>query len=64
MGPRLFRIEIMGDEDFYNGGKWKAASRSPRSLTTVGLVLRELWTTVFRVAWMTVLFWAYLAWKG
>ena len=60
-GPR---IEIKGDEDFYDGGKWKAASRGARSLSTAAIVIRELWTTVFRVAWMAVLFWAYLAWKG
>ncbi|KAH8899415.1 putative frost protein [Thozetella sp. PMI_491] len=62
-GARAPKIEIQGDDD-YNGGKWKAASRGQRSVSTVGVVIRELWTTVFRVAWMVVFFWAYLAWKG
>jgi ethanolamine phosphate phosphodiesterase len=59
------RIEISGD-DFYDGGKsrstWRAATA--RSGSTLGVVGREIWTTVWRVAWLVVLFWCYLAWKG
>jgi hypothetical protein len=54
----------------YSGKKWKAASwkrravgpKQPRS--TVGVVVTELWTTVWRVAWMVVGFFAWLTWKG
>ncbi|KAK3329721.1 calcineurin-like phosphoesterase-domain-containing protein [Apodospora peruviana] len=65
-GPK---IEIFGDneEDMYkyNGGKWKAASSSTRSSrSTVNVVVTELWTTVFRVAWMVLLFFGWLAYKG
>lgn len=47
---------------------WRAASArrsllSPRS-PVVRLVVREMWTTTWRVAWMAGLFWAWLAWKG
>lgn len=30
----------------------------------LGVIGRELWTTTWRVAWMTVSFFAYLAWRG
>jgi len=58
-GPR---IKIHSDDDFYDGGKWKAAPRRPGS--TVGVVGREIWTSVWRVAWMVVLLWGWLAYKG
>jgi ethanolamine phosphate phosphodiesterase len=66
--PRTPRIEI-DNEDFYDGGKsrtasfhWKAAaSRSRGAVSRLGY---EMWATTWRVAWMTVLFWAYLAYKG
>ncbi|KAK3939693.1 hypothetical protein QBC46DRAFT_315368 [Diplogelasinospora grovesii] len=63
---RAPRIEIKTDSDddqSYNGGKWKPASRS-RSNSKTSLVLREFWTTAYRVAWMAVLFFAWLAYKG
>lgn len=59
-GPK---IEIKSDEDdFYDGGKWKAASA--RSRSSVQVVLREFLATAWRVAWMVVLFWVYLEYKG
>lgn len=56
-GPR-----INLDDDFYDSGKkeWKTG----RERHALGVLGRELWTTTWRVAWMTVLFWAYLARKG
>ncbi|KAF9875732.1 manganese ion homeostasis [Colletotrichum karsti] len=64
-GHRAPRIEIFQD-DFYGAGKprltWKAASQ--RSRTTIGRVLREIGFSTWRVVWMVVLFWAYLAYKG
>ncbi|RYP59461.1 hypothetical protein DL769_008520 [Monosporascus sp. CRB-8-3] len=61
-GPR---IEIRRDAS-YDGGKsrdgvWRPASR-PRS--TLALVAREIWTTSWRVVWMSVLFFAYLTYQG
>ncbi|KAK3310654.1 calcineurin-like phosphoesterase-domain-containing protein [Chaetomium strumarium] len=76
VGRAAPRIEIPSENEeeemMYGGynGKWKAAawkrrglaSRQPRS--TVGVVVTELWTTVWRVAWMVVGFFAWLTWKG
>lgn len=64
------RIEIPseGEEEHeygYNGGKWKAKVKGrvqPRS--AVGVVVREFWTTIWRVVWMVVGFFGWLAWKG
>ncbi|KAL3958463.1 hypothetical protein ACCO45_006625 [Purpureocillium lilacinum] len=59
-GPRI----KLDADDFYDGGKgWKGSGTrgAGSSFRTLG---RELWTTTWRVAWMTVLFWAYLARKG
>lgn len=59
------KIEIRHDDDFYDGGKWKAASSKSRvKATAVGIVAREMWTTTWRVAWMAGAFWFYLVWKG
>ncbi|PHH88113.1 hypothetical protein CDD83_7958 [Cordyceps sp. RAO-2017] len=55
-GPRI-RLH----NDFYDGGKAWKTGRSRRALE---VFVRELWTTTWRAAWMTVLFWAYLARKG
>ncbi|KXH47974.1 calcineurin-like phosphoesterase [Colletotrichum nymphaeae SA-01] len=61
---RAPRIEIFADE--YGTGMprltWKAASQ--RSRTTIGRVAREIGASTWRVVWMVVLFWAYLAYKG
>lgn len=57
------KIEIRSDDDdFYDGGKWKAASA--RSRSSVQVVMREFVATAWRVAWMVVLFWVYLESKG
>ena len=57
------KIEIRSDEDdFYDGGKWKAAST--RSRSAVQVVVREFVATTWRMAWMAVLFWVYLTYKG
>jgi ethanolamine phosphate phosphodiesterase len=65
------RIQIRSDDDFYDGGKWKAAQqRPPRGAGAgsgrwaVGAVGREMWTCTWRVVWMAGGFWAWLAWKG
>ncbi|KAF6805289.1 manganese ion homeostasis [Colletotrichum sojae] len=64
-GHRAPRIEIFQD-DFYGTGKprltWKAASQ--RSRTTIGRAVREIGYSTWRVTWMAVLFWAYVAYKG
>lgn len=54
-GPRIHL------DDVYDTGK---KDRKVGGRKALGLVARELWTTTWRVAWMTVLFWAYLARKG
>jgi ethanolamine phosphate phosphodiesterase len=68
--PRGPRIEIR--RDVYDGGKsrgfqWQASRRpnwrtSLRSRTQ--LIGQEFWTMSWRVAWMTVGFYAYLTYKG
>ncbi|TPX09279.1 uncharacterized protein E0L32_009471 [Thyridium curvatum] len=67
-GPK---IEIRYDDDYiYDGGRWKAASRvrgrGGRNVpsSTIRAVGREFWTSAWRVAWMVVVFWGYLAYKG
>ncbi|OLN81713.1 hypothetical protein CCHL11_06918 [Colletotrichum chlorophyti] len=64
-GHRTPRIEIFQD-DFYGTGKprltWKAASQ--RSRSTLRRVAAEIGASTWRVVWMVVLFWAYLAYKG
>ncbi len=55
-GPR-----IKLDNDFYEDRKtWKAG----QGKQAIGAIGRELWTTTWRVVWMTGLFWLYLARKG
>jgi ethanolamine phosphate phosphodiesterase len=62
-GPK---IDVYRD-DFYESASrprsmWRAASARPRM--TIGVVGLELWATIWRVAWMVILFWGYLAYKG
>ncbi|KAI0021178.1 putative manganese ion homeostasis [Xylariomycetidae sp. FL0641] len=60
-GPR---IEIRKDsyyDEKARGDAWKPANRSR---STLSLVAREIWTTVWRTAWMVLLFFAYLTYKG
>ncbi|KAI1334317.1 putative manganese ion homeostasis [Xylariaceae sp. FL0016] len=56
-GPR---IEIRKD-GYARADAWKPATRSK---TTLQLVAREVWTTSWRVAWMVLLFFAFLTYKG
>jgi hypothetical protein len=68
------RIEIPDSETEEDGyypaaGKWRAAGRKRRAgvrhaRSAVAVALRELWTTVWRVAWMVVAVFGWLAWKG
>ncbi|KAK3500593.1 calcineurin-like phosphoesterase-domain-containing protein [Neurospora crassa] len=71
------RIEIPGEneEDLYYGGafttsssssKWRArqSRKKLKPKTAMGVVVTELWTTVWRVAWMVVVVFGWLAWKG
>jgi predicted MPP superfamily phosphohydrolase len=62
------RIEIPSEgeeEDLYGyGGKWKAKGRGRLPRSKAGVVVRELWTSVWRVAWMVVGAFGWLAWKG
>ncbi|XDG08767.1 hypothetical protein ABKA04_008382 [Annulohypoxylon sp. FPYF3050] len=57
-GPR---IEIRRDSYYDKDSAWKPASRSRSKMSMVG---REIWTTSWRVAWMVLLFFAYLTYKG
>ncbi|KAI1502989.1 putative manganese ion homeostasis [Biscogniauxia marginata] len=59
-GPRI-EIRRDGYYDKARGDMWKPASRSR---TTLGLIGREMWTTSWRVAWMVLLFFAYLTYQG
>lgn len=66
------RIQIPGEEeeDLYYGtgtasSKWRAKrKRSKKPKTAMGVVVTELWTTVWRVAWMVLGVFGWLAWKG
>ncbi|TDZ20427.1 Cell division control protein 1 [Colletotrichum orbiculare MAFF 240422] len=64
-GHKTPRIEIFRD-DFYGTNQprltWKAASQ--RSRTTIRRMAREIGFSTWRVVWITVSFWAYLAYKG
>lgn len=68
-GPK---IEIdLGEEDeyYYDSGKsrWKASAVRRGGLLSRGnlrIMIRELWTTVWRVLWMVGLYWAWLTRKG
>ncbi|KAG6193549.1 hypothetical protein E4U27_006646 [Claviceps purpurea] len=52
-GPRIHL-----QDPFYDGGKsWK----SGRGRRELGVCVREMWTTTWRLVWMTGLFWGYLA---
>lgn len=55
-GPR-----IKLDDDFYDGGREWRTTRGRPVLAAWG---RELWTTTWRVVWMTALFWLYLTGTG
>ncbi|KAG6041108.1 hypothetical protein E4U41_005978 [Claviceps citrina] len=57
-GPRI-RLK----DPFYDGGGGNAwrSGRGRGGREELGLLVRELWTTTWRLGWMTVLFWAYLA---
>lgn len=64
--PRI-EIPVEDEEDYgYNGGKWKARARGGQQLprSAVGVVVMELWTTVWRVTWMVAGLFGWLAWKG
>ncbi|KAG6099395.1 hypothetical protein E4U31_004406 [Claviceps sp. LM219 group G6] len=53
VGPRIHL-----QDPFYDGGKsWK----SGRGRRELGVCVREMWTTTWRLVWMTGLFWMYLA---
>ncbi|CAN8101471.1 unnamed protein product [Discula destructiva] len=66
-GPK---IEIdLGEEDeyYYDAGKsrWKASAVRRGGVLSRGnmrIVVRELWTTAWRVLWMTGLYWVWLNW--
>ncbi|KAI5859662.1 hypothetical protein GGS23DRAFT_309117 [Durotheca rogersii] len=73
-GPR---IEIRKDAYYDDGGRgarlgrggaWRpASSSSPSSLRSrgaMGVVVREILTTTWRVVWMALLFFTYLAYRG
>ncbi|KAF5027697.1 hypothetical protein F66182_181 [Fusarium sp. NRRL 66182] len=55
-GPRIHL-----DDSLFDTSSQRQRPGGGRALGVIG---RELWTTTWRVAWMTVLFFAYLAWRG
>ncbi|KAH8734610.1 hypothetical protein BGZ61DRAFT_343682 [Ilyonectria robusta] len=55
-GPRIHL-----DTNLYDGAK---TDRRVGSRKAIGIVGRELWTTMWRVVWMAALFWAYLTRQG
>ncbi|KAK2591344.1 hypothetical protein QQS21_010969 [Conoideocrella luteorostrata] len=55
-GPR-----IKLDNHFYNS---KKSWQSGKARGGLHLLVREWWTTTWRLTWLTVLYWAYLARKG
>jgi len=63
-GPR---IQIRRDTYYYDekmrGGDdaWRPASRQRHGL---GLIVTEIWTTCWRVAWVVLLFYAWLTYRG
>lgn len=58
-GPR-----INLDEAYYDGGKtWRTGGRAGGRVV-LGTVGREMWTTSWRVVWMAVTLWAWLARSG
>jgi ethanolamine phosphate phosphodiesterase len=63
-GPR---IQIRRDTYYYDekmrGGDnaWRPASRQRHGL---GLIVTEIWTTCWRTAWMVLLFYAWLTYRG
>ncbi|KAI1349334.1 hypothetical protein F5Y01DRAFT_188359 [Xylaria sp. FL0043] len=60
-GPR---IQIRRDDTYFDEKMaWRPAS-SMRQRTALGIVATELWTTCWRTAWMVLLFYAWLTWRG
>lgn len=55
-GPRIHL-----DDDYLRIDKDERGVGGRKMLTLIG---REMWTTTWRVVWMTVLFWAYINWRG
>lgn len=60
-GPEKRGPRIKLDNHFYDGRKPWALGRRTAELDTM---LRELWTTAWRLTWLTASYWAYLASKG
>lgn len=57
-GPR-----ITLDVGYYDSSKtWKTPQGTGKAV--ISALGRELWTTTWRAAWMTVLFWVYLSWES
>lgn len=55
-GPRIHL-----DDNLFSSSVQDQRIGGKKALSVIG---RELWTTTWRVAWMTVSFFAYLAWRG
>lgn len=68
-GPKI-EIDLGEDDEYsYDAGKsrWKASSSKRGGLgsrSNFRLVVRELWTTAWRVLWMVACYWGWLAWTG
>ncbi|KAK4457997.1 putative cell division control protein [Cladorrhinum samala] len=64
--PRIeIRSEKEEEEEKTMMGRWKAApSAKNKKKGNIAVAITELWTTVWRTAWMVVGFFAWLQWKG
>ncbi|KAI0474590.1 hypothetical protein F4859DRAFT_481316 [Xylaria cf. heliscus] len=60
-GPRI-QIRRDGYLDGKSRDSWRPASARHR--TAFAVVIEEIWTTSWRAAWMVVLFYAWLTWRG
>jgi len=62
---RAPRIQIPTEtEELYDGGKWKAASSVKKKQSALRIALIELWATAFRVLWMVLVVFGWLARRG
>lgn len=68
-GPKI-EIDLGEDDEYYyDAGKsrWKASASRRVGLgsrSNLRMVVREFWTTAWRVLWMVVCYWGWLTWKG
>lgn len=68
-GPKI-EIDVGEDDEYYyDAGKsrWKASASRRGGLgsrSNLRMMVREFWTTAWRVLWMVACYWGWLTWKG